>query len=196
MSYRIQKPLSDTDRADFIVEYNHQQGLLTKDGTDTYNVDDLTFKGDFLFALEKNEIMADVEAEIDIPDEVEEGEEQTYHKETVTVYKPIVDPDYEDKQAARRAADFYKAFFNTSLGYVRRAVNMSDGSKKDFLSDLLPVISLGVQAGQTVNIITYDLPDFTEDITDWTEYQRHEVVTPQFIGECFTQLSNDFLPAN
>ena len=108
----------------------------------------------------------------------------------------IQNPNYEEDKAARREADFNKSFFNTSLGYVRRSVTMADGNHKDFLSDLLPVISMGVQGGQTVNILTYDKPPFDEDVTDWTEYQHQVVVTAQFIQECFLQLSNDFLPIN
>ena len=110
--------------------------------------------------------------------------------------KLIKNPNYEEEKAQIREADFNSAFFNTSLGYVRRAVTMANGSKKDFLSDLLPVISMGVQGGQTVHILTYDKPPFTEDVTDWTQYQNQVIVTPQFIQECFLQLSNDFLPIN
>lgn len=113
------------------------------------------------------------------------------------VFTDITDtPEYQQKEYNRREADFNKAFFNTSLGYVRRSVTMADGSHKDFLSDLLPVISMGVQAGTTVNILTYDEPPFDTDVEDWTEYQHQVVVTPQFIQECFLQLSNDFLPIN
>lgn len=104
--------------------------------------------------------------------------------------------EYEQEQANRRETEFNKAFFNTSLGYIRRKVTMADGSKKDFLSDLLPVISMGVQSEQNVNILAYDKPPFYEDVTDWTKYQHQVVVTPQFIQECFMQLSNDFLPIN
>ena len=104
--------------------------------------------------------------------------------------------EYEQKQYDRREAEFNKSFFNTSLGYVRRSVTMADSSKKDFLSDLLPVISMGVQSGQSVNILTYDKPPFDEDIEDWTEYQHLVTVTQQFISECFVQLSNDFAPIN
>lgn len=104
--------------------------------------------------------------------------------------------EYEEEQAEKREADFNKAFFNTSLGYVRRSVTMADGSHKDFLSDLLPVISMGVQSGMPVNILTYDKPPFDHDIEDWTEYQHQVVVTAQFIQECFLQLSADFAPIN
>lgn len=106
----------------------------------------------------------------------------------------IVNPDYEEIKFNKRRAEFLKEFFLTSLGYIRRSVTMADGGKKDFLSDLLPVISMGVQSGQEVKIIAYNLPDFTSDITDWTQYQHYETVTPQFIQECFMQLSNDFIP--
>lgn len=118
------------------------------------------------------------------------------HTETITVKGLVVNPDYEAEEAAKREADFSKAFFNTSLGYVRRSVKMADGSHKDFLSDLLPIISMGVQAGQLVNILTYDKPPFDVDIEDWTKYQHTVVVTPQFIQECFLQLSADFAPIN
>lgn len=102
----------------------------------------------------------------------------------------------EEEKAREREASFDKAFFNTSLGYVRRSVTMADGSHKDFLSDLLPAISMSVQLGVSVNILTYDRPPFDHDIDDWTEYQHKVVATPQFIQECFVQLSNDFLPIN
>ena len=105
----------------------------------------------------------------------------------------ILDPDYEEKQAQKREAEFRKEFFETSLGWIRRSVNMADGSKKDFLSDLLPAISMALNMGQIVNIITYTLPDFSHEITDWTIYQEIKQVTAKFIQECFNQLNNDFL---
>lgn len=105
----------------------------------------------------------------------------------------ILDPDYEQKQAQKREVEFRKEFFETSLGWIRRSVNMADGSKKDFLSDLLPAISMALNMGQIVNIITYTLPDFSHEITDWTIYQEIKQVTAKFIQECFNQLNNDFL---
>ncbi len=108
----------------------------------------------------------------------------------------ILNPNYEQEESQKRQAEFEKEFFNTSLGYIRRSVNMADGSHKDFLSDLLPTIAIGVSTGQAVNVIAYSQPPFDEDITDWTPYQHIEVVTQQFIQECFQQLSNDFLPIN
>ncbi len=108
----------------------------------------------------------------------------------------LKDEEWEERQRQRRKAEFEKEFFQTSLGWIRRKVNMSDGSTKDFLSDLLPTISMAVQMGTPVNIIAYDEPEFNEDIKDWTPYQHIETVTAQFIQECFLQLSNDFLPIN
>lgn len=121
-----------------------------------------------IYALEKNEIMVDG--------------------------KPIVDPDYEAKIIAERQAQFNKDFFNTSLGYIRRKVTMATGENKDFLSDLLPTISMGVQMGQPVTIITYKEPDFTEENIDWVTLQELKEVTSAFVQECFLQLSNDFKP--
>ena len=192
MANRLQKSYTDIQKFNFVVD---NQGKVFADGSDTYiTEDDLTFKAEFLFALEPNEMMSDVEVEIDVPDVVEEGQEQTYHKENVTVYRPVINPNYEEEQAAIRESNFDKAFFNTSLGYIRRAVTMQDGSKKDFLSDLLPIISMSVNAGQTVNVLAYDRPPFDHDITDWTQYQHSVEVTAEFIQECFLQLSTDFFP--
>ena len=126
----------------------------------------------------------------------EDGNPIGSHPETITTKILVLNPNWNEEQYLRREKDFNKAFFNTSLGYIRRLVTMQDGSKKDFLSDLLPVISMGVQSGMPVNILTYDKPPFDEDVTDWEEYQHQVVVTPQFIQECFLQLSNDFLPIN
>jgi hypothetical protein len=104
----------------------------------------------------------------------------------------ILNPNYEQEQAQKRQTNFETEFFNTSLGWIRRQVNMKDGSTKDFLSDLLPAISMALNSGIATPIITYKTPDFTQDITDWTIYQEIKQVTPQFIQECFNQLSADF----
>ena len=107
-----------------------------------------------------------------------------------------INENLENEQIQAKQEEFNKEFFLTSLGYIRRKVSMSTGETKDFLSDLLPVISMGVQSGQTVPIITYSLPDFNQELT--TEYleslQTVKNVTAQFVQECFLQLSNDFVP--
>lgn len=102
----------------------------------------------------------------------------------------------DEQKAQERQTEFEKEFFLTSLGYIRRNVNMATGQTKDFLADLLPTISMAVTAGQKVPIITYSEPDFTKEFT--LEYmeslQTVKNVTPQFIQECALQLSKDFLP--
>ena len=181
MSYELAKPYTEDQRLNFVIDHNS----LKLEDTERY-----------LFALEANEIMGEKEIEIEVVDYDEEGNPIGSHTETISIPYPIVDPDYEEKQAQKREAEFNKSFFNTSLGYIRRNVTMADGSRKDFLSDLLPVISMGVQGGLTVNILAYDKPSFDEDVTDWTQYQHQVAVTPQFIQECFLQLSADFAPIN
>lgn len=136
------------------------------------------------------------EVQVPIMIEVDETTIQKTHTETITVPYPVVDPDYEKKQAQKREDNFNAQFFNTSLGYIRRAVTMANGTHKDFLSDLLPAIAASVQAQQTVNLIAYEQPPFDEDITDWKPYQHIVQATPLFVQECFLQLGNDFLPIN
>ena len=143
-------------------------------------------------------VKKETQEEIEVIDYDEEGNPIGSHTEIIikVYYVLELNPDYEDKQAEKREAEFNAEFFQTSLGYIRRSVSMANGTKKDFLSDLLPAISMSVQTGQAVNIIAYDKPDFTEEITDWTQYQHIVTATAQFIQECFLQLSNDFLPIN
>lgn len=85
MSYELKKPITNKEKNDFIVCYNHNQGL---------KIEDTEY---FLFALEENEIMGEKEIEIDVPDEIIQGEKQTYHKEKIKISYPVIDPDYEEK---------------------------------------------------------------------------------------------------
>lgn len=112
----------------------------------------------------------------------------------IETQEPVIDPEYEAKIIAERQQQFNKDFFYTSLGWIRRKVTMATGETKDFLSDLLPTISMGVQMGQSVTIITYKEPDFTQENIDWVSLQENKEVTSGFIQECFLQLSNDFKP--
>ena len=100
----------------------------------------------------------------------------------------------DEEMEELREEEFNSQFFNTSLGYIRRKVNMKDGSKKDFLSDMLLQIKAGLELGNTIKIITYNLPDFSHELTE--EYmetlQERKVVTPQFIAECLQQTVLDF----
>lgn len=83
----------------------------------------------------------------------------------------IPEPTPEEQEA-----EFNRQFFLTSLGYVRRSVSMKDGSHKDFLSDILPLLQVGVP------ILTYT-----------RELQQNRVLaTEQFIDECKQQLLIDF----
>lgn len=85
-----------------------------------------------------------------------------------------------EEVAQKQEEEFKKDFFNTSLGYVRRKVHMKDGSVKDFLSDILPLLQVDVP------IITYN--------TDGTQNVGVSV-TEQFIEECKQQVLIDFYGA-
>ena len=101
----------------------------------------------------------------------------------------ILDPEYEAKQIQARQEAFNKAFFATSLGYIRREVTMLDGSAKTFLTDMLPLLIVGLP------ILAYNEPDFTQDV-NMVDYQKQVVVTEQFLAECKNQLIIDFYGFN
>lgn len=106
----------------------------------------------------------------------------------------VINPNYEQEQAEAREKQFNNEFFQTSLGWIRRKVNMKDGSTKDFLADLLLPIKAGLELGQKVVIITYKTPDFTIDYDE--EYiislQEKKEATVGFIQECLMQTVADF----
>ena len=88
----------------------------------------------------------------------------------------IVREKTEEEKQAEADAEFNKQFFNTTLGYVRRSVTMKDGSTKDFLTDILPLLVVGVP------VLVYDRQ------LNQTRVQ----VTEVFINECKQQLFVDF----
>lgn len=103
-------------------------------------------------------------------------------------------PNYQEVIAQQRKEEFEREFFETSIGWIRRQVKMKDGSKKDFLADLLLSIKAGIELGQDVKIITYKTPDYTKEPTQ--EYieslQEIKSATLQFIQECLFQTVQDF----
>ena len=131
---------------------------------------------------------------IEVTEEVFNAYIETPEKYIYSDGEIVENPDYEKLLYNQRKKGFNKEFFNTSLGYIRRNVTMSTGEIKDFLSDLLPTISMGINLGQPVPIITYKEPDFSQDLTE--EYmvtlQNRVNATAEFVQECFEQLSNDF----
>jgi hypothetical protein len=101
----------------------------------------------------------------------------------------LKDEYWETEQIQARQEAFNKAFFSTSLGYIRREVSMLDGSAKTFLTDMLPLLVVGLP------ILAYNEPDFTQEV-DMVNYQKQVVVTEQFLAECKNQLIIDFYGFN
>lgn len=99
----------------------------------------------------------------------------------------VENPNYAEKQAQARELAFNEEFFNTSLGYIRRKVTMKDGSTKDFLTDILPLLQTDVP------IISYDKPDFTTG--EMPKQNTDKLVTEEFINECKQQVLKDFYGA-
>lgn len=97
--------------------------------------------------------------------------------------KVIVNKEFAEELKNEREERFNSQFFSTSLGYIRRRVTMQDGSIKDFLTDILPLLQAGVP------ILVYSEPDFD---TDNDPAQSKVTVTDDFINECKQQLLKDF----
>lgn len=91
---------------------------------------------------------------------------------------------WEEKQTKVRKEEFRNQFFSTSLGWIRRKVTMKDGSVKDFLTDIIPLLQVGIP------VITYNEPDFTKD--ELPSQNIGKVVTEEFLQECKMQVLKDF----
>ncbi len=126
------------------------------------------------------------------------GEEIKNHPEMFKIEEnEVVRKSEEERNAeivAERQKRFESAFFQTSLGWIRRKVTMQDGSIKDFLSDLILPIKAGIEMGEDVKIIIYKKPDFTEE--DTLEYmeslQERKTADLNFVKECLLQTVRDF----
>lgn len=102
----------------------------------------------------------------------------------------LKDEAWEEKQAQERREEFNKAFFKTSLGYIRREVSMLDATTKTFLTDMLPQLIVGFP------ILAYEEPDFTIENVNMVNYQKQVIVTEEFLKECKDQLIIDFYGFN
>ena len=69
---------------------------------------------------------------------------------------------------------------------------MKNGNKKDFLTDMLTTLRVGLP------IFTYAEPDFTKEVTeaDILATQQIEYAEEQFIAECENQFAIDFYGFN
>lgn len=124
---------------------------------------------------------------IEVSEEVYNLYNETPNKYIYSDGEIVENPDYAQEQAQAREVAFNEAFFNTSLGYIRRKVTMKDNSIKDFLTDILPLLQPGVP------IISYDKPDFTME--EMPKQNIDKLVTEEFINECKQQVLKDFYGA-
>lgn len=119
----------------------------------------------------------DLDKPIMVQEEIENPE--TGEKELVTVQKHHTETRTKTVEVIELVDDegrLGREFFNTSLGYVRRKVTMQDGTKKDFLADILPLLQIGIP------ILTYTIDGEQNKVT----------VTEEFINECKQQMLRDF----
>ena len=139
---------------------------------------------------DKNKLIRSIGTDV----EIQETERPLVLSEDGTYYVFADTDEYLQEQAEKRKEEFNKEFFLTSLGYIRRKVNMATGETRDFLFDLLPAIEKSVSIGQPYPVIVYKQPDFTKEIT--TEYlvslQEFKNATEQFCKECTLQIGTDF----
>jgi hypothetical protein len=128
MSYKIEKY---TDKTNFIVEYNHRQGLQILDGAEL--VDGVYTE--FTYALLPNEIMFSEEVEIDVPEYDEQGEVIGTRKETVTLNYPILNPNYEEEQAQKEKERI--AMLKLTRGDVFRGLLQAKGVTRSYIRDMI-----------------------------------------------------------
>lgn len=104
------------------------------------------------------------------------GDDIKVNPEKYIIDDGVIREKTEEEKQAEEEKEFNEQFFRTSLGYVRRTVTMKDGSTKDFLTDILPLLVVGVP----VLVYSRELK------------QTRIQATEPFINECKQQLFVDF----
>lgn len=145
MSYRIRKY---ADKKNFIVEYNHRQGLLIQDGAELVE----GVYTEFTYALLPNEIMTEELAEVEVSDLNEEGYEIGTHMETYILRYPIINPNYEAEQAQKEAERI--AMLYLTAADVERGIYKAKGMDFD---DILNLVSAYPQEGLDIKALKIEL---------------------------------------
>ena len=116
------------------------------------------------------------------------------NRDKYTIQDNVIKVITESDECLIKQDRFEKEFFQTSLGWIRRKVTMKDGSIKDFLADLLLPIKAGLEMGQNIEIITYKIPDFTQELnlSYMESLQEIKFATEEFVRECLVQTVKDF----
>lgn len=209
MSYKIEK---NKDKTEFIVKYNHVQGLLIQDGAElvegTYT--------EFTYALLPNEIMfqEEVEIEVDVPDyetKIEEYEEPIFnefdevigyetktqevevyvgsHKEMqpILINYPIINPNYEEEQKQKEKEKI--AMLKLTRGDVFRGLLQAKGITRAYIRDVIE--QLPDETTEEKFIKEMALIDFEEALDFYRGNQLINTIGFQ-LGITETQLNNFF----
>lgn len=134
-------------------------------------------------------VVYDMLKSAEIDDEIFDEFISAPEKYKVVNGKIIYNSNWQAEKIQAKEDAFNNAFFETSLGFIRREVSMKNGTTKTFLTDMLPQLIVGFP------ILAYSKPDFTKDI-DIVDYQKQVEVTEEFLVECRNQLIIDFYGFN
>lgn len=142
--------------------------------------------------IEKNEFLIKYNQELGL--NIEETETALYALEANEIIvdgEPVLDPDYEQKQAEARKEEFLKQFFKVDgYGYFRKQPK-GYGSAVESLNTAFNIVS--VLGNLPANTLTfYAEPDFTiaEQCTEeWLVENaiKNEVMTPSEFGTFYAQ---------
>lgn len=191
MSYKLEYPYTEEERANFIVEYNHNQGLLIEEVENIVEIPSSHYEpsydedGNFveevlvediiqenmptLYALEPNEIMVDG--------------------------KPTINPDYEEEQAKEREKLFKTAFFEIPPiegifkgGFYRKVPKGYQSAVESINTAFNAVTVIGLLPQDY--LIFYAKPDFTDETQcteDWlvANQFKNETMTAQEFGQFY-----------
>ena len=109
MSYKLEYPYTEDERLEFIIEYNHNQGLKIETVERTILTEELSELVVDYYALEANEIMVDNE--------------------------PVIDPDYELKQEQVERERI--AHLNLTGADVERGIYQAKGMDFDDIVEMV-----------------------------------------------------------
>lgn len=181
MSYKIEKY---ANKEQFIVEYNHRQGLQILDGAELVE----GVYTEFTYALLPNEIMFSEKVEIDVPTyDMLTGEVIGTHKATAILYYPIVNPNYEEEQKQKEKERI--AMLKLTRGDVFRGLLQAKGVTRAYIRDMIG--QLPAETTEEKFIKEMALIDFDEALDFYRGNQLINTIGFQ-LGITETQLNNFF----
>lgn len=160
MSYKLEYPYTEDEKLNFIVEYNHQQGLRieTVDNfVEVETTEEITEEREIVDE-ETGEVIGTETVVVDTKTYTETQNYPTYYalekNEIMVNDVPVIDPEYEEKEAQKERERI--AMLSLTRGDVFRALYLAKGVTRAQIRALIENNELISEAKRELSLIDFD----------------------------------------